>query len=284
MTVSEEQLRTWGQPPSEAQEKRCNNAETMIRRAITASAALQNRNITIFGQGSYANNTNTARTSDVDVGVVCHDTFFYGMPEGKHRDDFEITPATYTFADFKNEVGQALVSYFHGGTVTRGNKAFDIKATSYHVEADVAPFFGYRRYAVSGTYSEGVELLSDKGAEVINWPAQHKENGISKNNATSRRFKRMVRVVKSINDQTTDPVPGFLLECLMWNVPNHQLAHATYEQTLRASLQHLYQSLETQASDEWGEVSELKYLFRGNPWNKETAKTAISKIWDKAEL
>ena len=94
----------------------------------------------------------------------------------------------------------------------------------------------------------------------------------------------MVRVVKSINDLTSSPVPGFLIECLMWNVPNSQFSHATYEQTLRASLRHIYQSLGSQVSDEWGEVSELKYLFKGNPWTKEYAQSAISNIWDKAEL
>ena len=284
MTVTEEQLRGWAQPPSKAQEERCKNAEDMIRKAIQASDALKRRNITVFMQGSYANNTNTARTSDVDVGVLCHDSVFSTYPAGRSREEFGFVPATYTYATFKNEVGEALTSYFRGGIVTRGNKAFDIKANTYHVEADVAPFLEHHRYADSGSYIEGVELRPDKGGRVINWPEQHKSNGVSKNNATGRRFKRMVRVVKSINDTTTNPVPGFLIECLMWNVPNSLFAHPTYEQTLRASLTHLYTSLGTTAADEWGEVSELKYLFRANPWSKEDAQAAISEIWNKAEL
>jgi len=284
MTVSEEQLRIWAQPPSKTQEERCKNAEDMIRKAIQASEALKKHNITVFMQGSYANNTNTARKSDVDVGIVCHESFFSTYPEGKSRKDFGFKPATYTFATFKNDVEEALTSYFRGGTVTRGNKAFDIKATSYHVEADVAPFLEHHRYSPSGSYIEGVELRPDNGGRVINWPEQHKTNGVSKNNSTGRRFKRMVRVVKSINDLTPKPVPGFLIECLMWNVPDSQFSHATYEQTLSASLKYIYQSLGTSAADEWGEVSDLKYLLRGNPWTKEYAQTAISGIWEKAEL
>ena len=82
---------------------------------------------------------------------------------------------------------------------------------------------------------EGVELRTDGGAKrVINWPEQHKKNGIAKNNETGRRYKRMVRIMKSINDLTENPVPGFLLECLMWNVPNQYCTQATYEQSLRA--------------------------------------------------
>ncbi|NOE32170.1 nucleotidyltransferase [Ruegeria sp. HKCCD7318] len=284
MTVSEEQLLVWAQPPSKTQEERCKNAEDMIRKAIQASDALKSRDITVFLQGSYANNTNTARKSDVDVGVVCHESFFSSYPEGKSRDDFGLADATYTFADFKKDVGEALTSYFRDGTVTRGNKAFDIKATSYHVEADVAPFLEHRRYHTNGSYIEGVELRPDRGGRVINWPEQHKANGVSKNKVTGRRFKRMVRIVKSLNDLTEKPAPGFLIECLMWNVPDSHFMHATYEQTLRSNLNYLYQYLALPAADEWGEVSELKYLFKANPWTKEDARTVLARIWDKAEL
>ncbi len=285
MANLETKLKTWAQPPSEAQEKRCQNAETMIRNAIDASAALKHRNITIFGQGSYSNNTNTARNSDVDIGVVCTDTIISDYPDGMSRDDFGLTAADYVYADFKNEVGVALVSYFQGGTVTRGNKAFDIKATSYHVEADVAAFFEHRRYSTSKSYLEGVALRTDKGnRQVVNWPEQHKANGVKKNNATGRRFKRLVRIVKSANDLATNPVPGFLLECLMWNVPNGHYGHATYEQTLRSCLSYLHSNLDTPAVDEWGEVSEFKYLFGGNPWTKAEAKSAVLAIWNKVGL
>ena len=284
MTVTEDQLKFWARPPNEAQEKRCKNAEDMIRNAIQASGALSRRNINIFLQGSYANNTNTARNSDVDVGVVCHDTIFSDYPDGMSREDFGITPATYQYSTFKNEIEEALTSYFRNGTVKRSNKACDIKATSYHVEADVAPFLEHRRYTTSGSYLEGVELQPDNGGRVKNWPEQHKANGIAKNKATGRRFKRMVRVVKSINDLTDNPVPGFLIECLMWNIPDTEFAHATYEQTLRTILIYLHGHLGTSVADDWVEVSQLKYLFRGNSWSKEDAKSAILKIWNKAEL
>lgn len=284
MSDLEEKLKGWASPPSAAQEERCKNAESMIRNAINASDALKKRTISIFTQGSYANNTNTARTSDVDVGILCSDVIFSAYPEGKSASDFGLVDTEYTYMKFKDEVGDALVDYFQGGTVTRGNKAFDIKATSYHVEADVAPFFEHRRWSNSGSYQEGVELRPDNGVRVINWPDQHKKNGIEKNNATGRRYKAMVRVVKSINDQLDDPVPGFLLECLVWNVPNQHLGHATYEQTLRSCLSHLYEKLDEVESDEWGEVSELKYLFRGNKWTKATARQNVKNLWNQVGL
>jgi hypothetical protein len=61
--------------------------------------------------------------------------------------DFGLTsPADYSYATFKNDVGAALTSYFKGGHVIRGNKAFDIKENTYRIAADAVPCFEHRRY------------------------------------------------------------------------------------------------------------------------------------------
>lgn len=46
--------------------------------------------------------------SDVDVGVVCFDTFFEVYPEGTTRETFGNVAATYTYPQYKNELGEAL--------------------------------------------------------------------------------------------------------------------------------------------------------------------------------
>ena len=51
----------------------------------------------------------------------------------------------YSYADFKNDVEAALKSYFGAGSVTRGNKAFDVHANTYRVDADVVPCLEHRR-------------------------------------------------------------------------------------------------------------------------------------------
>lgn len=114
----------------------------------------------------------------------------------------------------------------------RGNKAFDIKKNSYHVEADVAPFFEHRRYSANGNYNSGVELRPDNGGQVINWPQQHYDNGVWKNNETNRRYKSLVRILKALCNEMSDigiesaqQIPGFLNECLIWNVPNEHFGY-----------------------------------------------------------
>jgi hypothetical protein len=57
-----------------------------------------------------------------------------------------------------------LRSYFGANAVARGNKAFDVRETSYHVEADVSPFFEHR---VVKRELEDLMYLADKYPKVF---------------------------------------------------------------------------------------------------------------------
>jgi len=285
----EGQFREWAKPPSKTEEDRCDNATSAIRNAIEASDKLRARDVSVFVHGSYRNNTNVRKDSDVDIGILCTDTFFYDLPEGTSRETFGITPATYQYDQFKKEVEEALVNHFGRSAVKRGNKAFDVHETSYHVEADIAAFFEHRRYQPNGTALKGVELRTDKEARrVINWPEQHYENGTRKNKDTGTRFKSIVRVLKSLSNEMigkgvqAGDVPGFLIECLVWNVSNDQFQHSTYTADVRAALAFLFNNTMTQeACKGWGEISELIYLFHSSQkWTWQQAHTFTSAAWD----
>lgn len=265
------------------------NAERAVRNAINASAKLNSRDIRVFVQGSYRNRTNVREDSDVDIGVLCYDSFFFNLPEGYTRENFDIGSATYSYSQYKDEVGEALISYFGNNAVRRGNKAFNIRETTYHVEADVAPFFEHRRYSATGSYLSGVQLRPDNGGKVINWPEQHYENGVNKNNITHRRFKTLVRIVKSLSNEMADTgitiaqsIAGFLNECLVWNVPDDDFGHTTYTGDVRSCLAFLFNNtMRDDQCSEWGEVSELKYLFRpSQKWTRQQAHDFISDSWD----
>ncbi len=289
----EAQFREWAKPPGKSEQDRCDNAASAIRNAIKASEKLKGRDISIFVQGSYRNNTNVRKDSDVDIGILCKDAFFPDLPDGTTRETFGILPATYEYEQYKNEVEEALVSYFGRSAVKRGDKAFDVHETSYHVEADVAAFFEHRRFQTSGGPLYGVELRTDKEKRrVINWPEQHYENGVRKNNATGTRFKSIVRVLKALSNEMTEKgvragnIGGFLVECLVWNAPNDRFQHSTYTADVQLSLVFLYEN--TKADEpcrEWGEVSELKYLFRpSQKWTREQANAFTVAVWNYAEL
>lgn len=287
-------FRNWSAPSSDTEETKCHNAERMIRDAIRESSVLSARNIEVFAQGSYRNNTNVRLSSDVDVCVRCMDVLFddYSMSNGLTRQDVGITDVGYTYGQFKNEVEAALVSKFGRPSVTRGNKAFDVHANSYRVDADVVACFEHRRYlrgAYGGFYYlSGTEFISDMGQRIINWPHQHYDNGVSKNRATGTRFKSIVRVIKRLRNEMDEngmaaarPISSYLIECAVYNVPNNTFGHYLYKDDVRDAIIHLYnQTLSDEGCRGWIEVNDLKYLFGPHQsWTRQQVNEFVLAAW-----
>src|SRR5207248_9320601 len=146
--------------------------------------------ISTFTQGSYRNRTNVRQDSDVDICVFTPETFFFA---GTTAADSGIVPPSYEYAQFKNDLGGALVNYFGSNVVRRGTKAFDVDENTYRLHADVIGCFEYRLYSNSENYISGTAFVPENTGEVIhNWPQQNYDNGVAKNEATHRRFKAVV--------------------------------------------------------------------------------------------
>lgn len=286
-------LTTWSQGPSATETERAENAERQIREAIKASDKLKCRNITVFTQGSYRNRVNVRRDSDVDIGVLCFDTYFPEYPDDNVKALLakSFVPATYEYEVFKSELEEALVARFGRSSVTRGKKAIDIKANSYRVESDVSPFFEHRRYTSAKDYHSGVEMIPDDllPPRIINWPEQHYKNGVEKNDRTIRRFKRVARIMKNLSNEmarsgikSAEEAPSFLIECLAFNAPINAFDYSAFKPMLREVLASLFNdTLSDEKCSEWGEVSELKYLFKGyQPWTRQSAHQFLSDAWD----
>jgi hypothetical protein len=291
----EQTFRDWSKPSSDTEQEKADNAERMIRDAIRESPALRGRNIEVLPQGSYRNNTNVRQESDVDICVCCSDSFFYdfSIAQGFTRQDVGFPDATYLYPQFKDEVEQAIVAKFGRPAVKRGNKAFDVHANTYRVDADVVACFEHRRYTTRAGWQFlrllGTELRPDNGGRVINWPRQHYENGIVKNRTTGNRFKFMVRVLKRLRNEmdekgvaTAKPISSYLIECLVWNVPNSGFGHDRYSDDVRDVIAHTYtETTSDEKCKEWGEVNELKYLFRGvQPWTRDQANKFLYAAWN----
>ncbi len=69
MSDWEDVFRGWAKPPGASEREHYENAETAVRNAIAKSEKLDHRNIKLFIQGSYRNNTNVRKDSDVDVKI-----------------------------------------------------------------------------------------------------------------------------------------------------------------------------------------------------------------------
>jgi predicted nucleotidyltransferase len=284
---------SWGAAPGVTEQTKCENAERAVKKAIDASAKLSTKSIEVFVQGSYANRTNVRQDSDVDICVLYTGAFFhdYSMSQGLSDAALGFTDGTYPYRDFKNDVEAALRSYFGGGSVTRGNKAFDVHANTYRIDADVVACFEHRRYLGTVTghyYDSGTQMLPDNGGVIVNWPKQNYSNGVAKNDATGRRFKAATRILKRLRNEMAEkgsaaakPISSYLIECLVWNVPNSYFGQALYEDEMQSVFVHLWGATKEDAKcSEWGEVNERKYLFRASqPWTCEQVYAFIDAAW-----
>lgn len=291
---SEDTLNGWRKPPSDSEETKLNNAERMIREAIAASDELNKRTIKVFGQGSYANDTNVRLDSDIDINVRHDDTIFIQIPDGENQEDYGYSNSDYKFSEYKDAIERALVAKFSRAEVHRNDKCITVDGNSYRVEADVVPTFKYNRHETNGGKAIGTKFITDKFKPIINYPLQHIDNGKTKNAETHKRFKRLTRIIKRIRykmiedgEHVSDSITSFLLECLMWNVPNRIYNNnETWTQRLRESIVYIYQNTkEEKDCKEWGEVSELLYLFYGaRKWTYTDVNQFMVQMWNYLEL
>ncbi len=290
---TEEQLNNWHKPPSNTEEQRLEMTERRIREAIRKSDELKEYDIEVFGQGSYANDTNVRLESDVDINV-CSTAFFFTEynAEGISDKTFGYESGNHTYDDFKSKVRKALVAEFGYANVKDKNKCFSVVENSTRVKADVVPTYQLRRYdkATPTQVIEGVRYYAKDGKEVTNYPKQHIENGKWKNEKTQKRFKRVVRIFKKIRYkmiedgiQVSPNITSFLLECLVWNVPDRVFNNNdTWTKRVKDSIIHIYgQTEKEETCKEWGEVSELLYLFSGNrKWSVADVNEYMVQMWN----
>jgi hypothetical protein len=291
---SEQQLTNWTKPPSDTEQSKLENSEKMVRDAISSDEKLKKKSTETFGQGSYANNTNVRLNSDIDINVCYTGGFFFELPKEKKKEDFGLNnPSSYSFTEFKDDVENALVNKFGRKDVKRNDKCITIVANTTRIETDVVPTWEHRRYSENGKYVVGTEFRRDAGGYITNFPKQHISNGINKNNNTQRRFKRLTRLhrklrYKMIDDgePVSDNITSFLLECLVWNVPNKIMTdYDTWNERLRESIVYIYGKTKTDDDcKEWGEVSELFYLFHsGRKWTRKDVNDYMILLWEHLE-
>jgi hypothetical protein len=285
----EELFQDWAKPPGTTEQTKCDNAERACRKAIAGSSSLAGHSVSVIQQGSYRNRTNGAVDSDVDLCVLCPDTFFFDLPKGMTTAQFPISSATYSYPQYKNDVGRALIYSLGTSHVTRGDKAFDVHENTYRIDADVVAGFEYRLYRASGDYLKGTSFLTDSRKRIVNWPEQNYANGVAKNTATGRRFKGCVRILKHLRDAmnaagiaAAKPIASYLCECLVWNVPNDGFGHDSLSDDVRYVLANLFNNTRRDEDcKEWTEVNDIKYLFHPTqPWTRDLAHGFLSAAWD----
>ena len=293
----ENTLRRWKNPPSDTEDAKRDRTEDEIRAALRASDRLSNATMSVYAKGSYKNNTNVRLDYDVDIAAEYRGFVFNDLTEdaaGLSLAELGISDYTgdYSVEQFKDDVEDALVAAFGRRAVERGNIAMRVRESRTTLPADVVPCFEYhlihgRGFLGQPLYRQGHRVYPDSGSPIENYPQQQYDNGVAKNIQTGHRYKHLVRIPKNLENEVVDKgllndLPSYLIECLVFNVPDNAFGHATYMADLRAVLAKIFNAtLADDGCDDWVEVNKVKYLFRSSqPWTRQQAHGFADCAWD----
>lgn len=233
MTTAIQQLIDWTAPGPQDIAQRTYGS---IRSTLATAAELQGRSFEVYLQGSYANHTNVRGDSDVDVVAMLKQTYvaeLTRLPSSQAaRWEADRTPATYHEWDFRRDVQAALVATY-GSRVKPKKKCLLVQATQGYLDTDVVPALEHRLYtsyegpAATNSWIEGIKIFPTEGPPIVNYPKEHIRNGEQKNRLCYERYKPTVRQIKRLRSKAVDEgylaaddAPGYLLECMTYNVPN----------------------------------------------------------------
>jgi hypothetical protein len=299
MPIPESQLETWSHQGAVTTAK---STHESIRTALAAAASpIRGKDYEIYLQGSYKNDTNIRGDSDVDVVVQLNSTFGYDI-SGLSIDQVQLFRraypgvAEYQWNHFRADVLAALRSYYGAGAVREGNKSLKLAGGSGRLPADIIPAIHFRKYtyfygASACAYIDGIQFESRAdGRTIVNFPKPHYENGVSKHSArrTNGWYKPTVRVFKSArtylvnrNSIPDDLAPSYLLESLLYNVPDEKFG-GSLQDTFIAAFNWLWSV--ARAESLICQNEQLK-LFGDTPeqWNARKAKQlldALRELWE----
>lgn len=232
MGIPEEDLTTMASIGAQTTSKETYATVKLALEAQGTGFAAMNYNV--FLQGSYGNDTNIRKESDVDVVIRLDAIFTYDLsllpPEQKLAFERIHGPSAYTQTQFREDVLSALVARF-GEDVKAGTKAVMIEARHNRRKADVLIAIQHHKYSryVADTDKSSVIGLSfhkSDGSRVVNYPTQHRDNMVVKNQATKEWFKHIVRIFKNARQNLVEQsaielgvAPSYYIEGLLYNVP-----------------------------------------------------------------
>jgi hypothetical protein len=232
MSIPESQLDTWSHQGSIKQS--CDTYDTVKRSLEADDTKYADKSCEVFLQGSYGNDTNIYAESDVDVVIRTDSIYYYDTsalnPQELQTFNTSFTAATFTYAEYKSQVVQALQKSFGQNDANPGERAIKIKANGNRRSSDVIVATQFRRYysgPLGPLYVPGICFFTSTGTRIANYPKQHSANLTTKHQATNQWFKPMVRIFKNMRSKLVKdgllPVgsaPSYFIEGLLYNVPN----------------------------------------------------------------
>jgi hypothetical protein len=233
MAIPESQLETWSHQGAVAGSCDTYNEIKKVLEGSTVPYAM--KDYKVFLQGSYGNDTNVYKESDVDVVIQLNQTFKSDTSELSSDQviawDKAYSNSSYGYHDFRKDVRKVITDKY-GSDVKVGDKAIAMAANGNRRKADVITSLQYRRYykfngIFDESYEVGICFYNESGELIANYPKQHSANMTTKHQLTASWLKPMVRIVKNMRNKLVDDniiksgiAPSYYIEGLLYNVPN----------------------------------------------------------------
>ncbi|WP_433788792.1 hypothetical protein [Actinoplanes sp. CA-252034] len=179
----------------------------------------------IFGQGSRVNGTHLDHDSDIDLVLMLTEPGAGPLTESGVG---LLTEPGARWQAFRDDV-LAVLGESH--VVRMGRRCLNVddpdSLFAEMVDILVATEHRWSPDPGSGHYEQGVFFHDLQGRPIVNFPKQHRRNGDAKDLRTGGRFKETVRTVKRARRWAErhrllddGAAPSYLLECLLFNVPD----------------------------------------------------------------
>lgn len=295
MPIPESQLDTWSHQGSVTQSAGTYNAIKNV--LVAAGTPYAGKNVRVFLQGSYGNDTNIYSESDVDVVITLDDCFHSDLTglsddeKAAYKNAF--SDATYRYVDFHRDTLRVLTDAY-GGSVTQGKKAIQVAAGGGRRKADVIVAVQFRRYHKFGgildqRYDKGICFFDATGQRIANYPRQHADNMTAKHQSAGMWLKPIVRIFKNMRGRMIEKTmiaaglaPSYYLEGLLYNVPDSMFT-SSYENCVVNCINWIKQADRSQFVC----ANRQYYLLRdGSPVTWQASKcdeflAAATKLWNE---
>jgi hypothetical protein len=238
VAIPETKLVTWSHQPAPGPSRDTYAAVKGVLEDTRAPFAAKSPDV--YLQGSYGNDTNVARESDVDVVASIATTFGHDanrLPSEQYHAFERAYPdsASYSYMQYKADVAGWLTSKYGSG-VRNGSKAIYIPAGQNRRECDVLPAVEFRYYyrfnsMTDQSYTPGICFYLSDGTQIVNFPKEHSSNSTLKHQDTNSRFKPTVRMYKNMRNYMVDQAllqdgvaPSYFIEGMLYNVPKEKFS------------------------------------------------------------
>ncbi len=238
-----------------------------------------------FLQGSYNNATNLQRDSDVDLVVQLRVRVrprMVALSGSQLEQDQSHIVAYKKWQSFRDQTLNALRVTYGTEAVTSGHKSLKIARGIIPASADVV---------VTLQYEDGLAFfLSGEHRWVVSYPQLHCERGVSKEESTNKRYKRVIRMFKSARNYLIennmieeDTAPSYFIECLLYNVPDE-----LFRPKLAQSYKGIMDYLPTTNFEQFQCQNGKRELFGSSAdlWSVKKARKyirALVRLWDQWE-